>query len=333
MHNKKAVILMAVCNGARFIEDQVKSLLNQTYRDWVLIVSDDASDDETVQILMRYKQIDNRIKKVIVQRTRQGAYKNYFSLMYYVKKNYKDSFDYYFYCDQDDIWLPEKMEKEIMVLDKAIGKPVLCYTDVEFIDENGIDTNIHASDIRKMEVGNQYDFLFEFRYLLGTCMAHNRELWNIVSIPHKHFCSDLRHDQFVRKYAALCGQLVYIPQALVKYRRHDSNVSSELVDYDFFSAIKKFCMKLPSIISHTAMHFCNTEIFLNLLDKDDSCAVKDFKNAVLYNGAPAVHFIKKYEIEISDNIYERIMYEILFITGLYKFTHRYRVYKRMNKFI
>lgn len=326
----KAIIMMATYNGAMYLEKQLDSILSQTYQDWVLVVSDDHSDDTTRQILNRYKESDERMAEILIHRKTGGAYNNFFSLMYYVKKKYGDSFDYYFYCDQDDIWRPDKMETEIRILNENKGKAVLCFSDVEFIDGNGDKTGICASSVRKMEVGNQYDYLFEFRYLLGTSMAHDKELWKRIIVPPKSLCAELRHDQYIRKYAALFGRIIYIPDKLVLYRRHDRNVSGKLIDYDLISAIKKAVFKLPDILDHTASHLFAAEVFLSTIE-DEKAIVSDYREAVKKNGIDAYRFLKKYNIEISDNRYEKMMYELLFVTGGYKLTRQYRKLKQTGK--
>jgi hypothetical protein len=168
-----------------------------------------------------------------------------------------------------------------------------------------------------MEVNNQLDYLFEFKYLLGTSMAHDKKLWNMIQIPNDNMGFEVRHDQYIRKYAAVFGQIIYIPCVLVKYRRHESNVSAMLKNYNLLEAISKLVNSFPQILHNTALHFACAGVFLENVD-DVNSIVADYRKAVKRNGIEAVRFLKKYNIRISENIYERIMYEGLFFTGVYK---------------
>ena len=101
---EKIDVLLATYNGEKYLKEQIDSILNQTYQNIHLIISDDCSKDETQKILKEYKEKDDRIT-VYIQEQNLGYIKNFEFLLEKVES------DYYMLSDQDDVWLPEKIEK------------------------------------------------------------------------------------------------------------------------------------------------------------------------------------------------------------------------------
>ena len=106
---EKVDVLLATYNGEKYLKEQIDSILNQTYQNINLIISDDNSNDSTRKILEEYKKIDNRIK-IYLQDKNLGYIKNFEFLLTKVESNY------YMLSDQDDVWLPEKIEKSMKTL-------------------------------------------------------------------------------------------------------------------------------------------------------------------------------------------------------------------------
>jgi glycosyltransferase involved in cell wall biosynthesis len=100
------VILMCTYNGARFLAEQLDSLEAQTYQNWEVIASDDGSTDQTLEILQQYQAKWPSGKLTIRSGPQKGFSQNFLSLACdpEIKANY------YAFCDQDDVWLPEKLE-------------------------------------------------------------------------------------------------------------------------------------------------------------------------------------------------------------------------------
>jgi glycosyltransferase involved in cell wall biosynthesis len=114
-HNfPKVTILMCTFNGEDYIKDQLDSFQCQTYKNWSLIVSDDGSRDKTLRILNQYKKKWGAKKIKIVKGPQQGFSVNFMSLL----QNKKYRGDYFFVSDQDDIWMPKKIEDYLTIFDK-----------------------------------------------------------------------------------------------------------------------------------------------------------------------------------------------------------------------
>lgn len=110
----KVTILMCTFNGEKYIEDQLDSFQCQTYQNWRLIVSDDGSTDRTLQILNRYKKKWSARKIQIVKGPQQGFSANFMSLL----QNKKYRGDYFFLSDQDDVWMPKKIEDYLIIFNQ-----------------------------------------------------------------------------------------------------------------------------------------------------------------------------------------------------------------------
>ena len=123
---EKIDILMATYNGEKYLKEQIESILNQTYKNIRLIISDDASKDSTPQILEEYRKKDSRIE-IYLNKENRGVVKNIEFLLEKVED------EFYMLADQDDVWLPLKVEKSIETLKKQNAD--LVFGDLEVVDE------------------------------------------------------------------------------------------------------------------------------------------------------------------------------------------------------
>lgn len=126
-------VLMATYNGSQYIEQQLDSILNQTYPNIRLIVSDDTSMDNTFEILEKYSKKYSNIT-LLRNKIRLGFVKNFELLI-----NAVDG-DYYALSDQDDIWKHDKIAlsiEKIMIKEKTFpNKAIMLHSDLEIIDSN-----------------------------------------------------------------------------------------------------------------------------------------------------------------------------------------------------
>ena len=119
-------ILLATYNGEKYIKEQIDSILNQTYKNIKLIISDDFSKDRTPEILREYAEKDKRII-LYIQEKNLGVVKNIEFLLKKVES------PYYMLADQDDYWMPEKVEKTLEKLQEENSD--LAFGDLEVVDE------------------------------------------------------------------------------------------------------------------------------------------------------------------------------------------------------
>ena len=212
----KVNIVLSTYNGARFLAEQLESIQKQTFTDWQLLIRDDGSTDITPQIIAEFVKADPRIH-FINEHDRQnfGVIKNFFTLVKYEKA------DYYFFSDQDDVWLPDKMATmldEVIHHDKS--QPLMIYMDLSVVDQ---DLNVtHPSMIRSQSHHANTTLLAE--------LTENTVTGGVAMINHalaeKWEDTDdvIMHDWYLALLATATGKLVYIDKPGELYRQHDNNV-------------------------------------------------------------------------------------------------------------
>lgn len=213
-------ILLATYNSAHFIREQLDSLLSQIYQDWNLVVRDDCSSDNTVNILREYIEkypgkmtiLDNEGKSL-------RAYRNFYELLSKVESGY------YMYCDHDDVWLPNKIEismarmKEI----EAEDTPVIVHTDMKVVDQNlnTISESFWAYS-RLLPERTGFEELVLCNSVNGCTMLFNRKARDFA-LPHVEHAT--MHDMLVTQTVAANGGIIspiFTPTVL--YRQHVDNV-------------------------------------------------------------------------------------------------------------
>lgn len=216
-------ILLATYNGEKYLEDLINSLLNQTYKNISILAHDDGSEDGTLDILRRYR--DMYPDKIVILedgiRT-GGAVWNFEHLLS------NSTSDYIMFADQDDVWLPEKVEitlNEMLSLEEKFGfsTPILVYTDVIVVDENL--NKLSDSLWKYIKVDGSIISLgraLETSLGLGLTMMINKSLKEI-SLPFPS--NTLIHDMWLSMVAVCFGRVKYIDRPTALYRQHSSNVA------------------------------------------------------------------------------------------------------------
>jgi len=214
-------ILMAAYNSEHFIGEQIESILNQTYKDWILIIRDDGSSDSTWEIAQKYAlQYPNRIKLIKGENSGSAA-NNFFMLL-----NQANS-DYVMFCDNDDVWLPDKIRKtmdKMCEMERRLGKdkPILVHTDLSIVDAH---LNVIADSFfsyQKLNPScNELNHLLVQNIVTGCTMMVNRSLVK-KALPQPKY--SVMHDWWLALVAAAFGEIGYVNEATILYRQHNSNV-------------------------------------------------------------------------------------------------------------
>lgn len=223
MNDVKIEILLASFQGARFIREQIDSILHQQDTRWHLTVSDDGSTDGTTDILDAYVQkYPDKISRVRSGQRFGHARDHFFWLIRQCSASYMMT------CDQDDVWHPDKVGKTLDALQKAEERHGEHTPILVFSDQTPTDEQLKPLAPSLVRYQNQYVESFDYRSLLiqnvvtGCAMGFNRALVELASR-----CADsqqvIMHDWWMAVVAARFGQVVYIDQPLSDYRQHGSN--------------------------------------------------------------------------------------------------------------
>ena len=225
--NERSVdVLMATYNGDKYLSEQIDSIFSQTYGDWTLYIQDDGSNDKTLDIIRKYAD-GNKVILVDKGLTRQGACMNFMSLLNMVESRY------YMFCDQDDVWLPQKIElsmnrmKEMERLHPDV--PILVHTDKKRVDAD-LNVILESELNRKNEPAEKLEKLMTERnsleqlrlgtFIAGCVMCFNH-LVKEISFP---FNNSRMQDSVIAMRVAECGGIIStIIEPTMLYRTHGNN--------------------------------------------------------------------------------------------------------------
>ncbi|MFN7821446.1 MAG: glycosyltransferase [Bacteroidota bacterium] len=213
-------VVMATCNGAAFLEAQLNSLQQQSLQPDLIIICDDASDDHTPQLLEKYTPSS----KLIIKRNPQrlGVNENFRQAVALVPDGF-----YIAFCDQDDIWLPEKLERSLqclLSLEAGSNVPALVYSDLILIDNND---QILSDSVHRQRGQHRYQHIWD-TFLYGNMVSGCTILMNTAM---KQVMADLpKTDQYIYDaWLAMAafgfGRIACMPQPLIHYRQHPSNLT------------------------------------------------------------------------------------------------------------
>lgn len=204
------LISIALCtyNGAKFLEQQLDSVLNQTYKNWEIVAIDDRSGDSTLQILENYAARDSRFR--VFQNERNLGYN-----MNFEKALGLCGGEYIVISDQDDIWHAEKLKSQL----DAINQNLLVYHDSEFIKESGASLDTKISDKLNFYRGDRPEVFLYFNCVSGHSIFMKRSLLSLA-LP---FPTDFHYDQWLAYIATSNGSIDFVDKCLVRYRQHSKN--------------------------------------------------------------------------------------------------------------
>lgn len=231
----KISVCIAAYNGERYIREQVDSILCQLQSTDEIIISDDGSTDSTMSILHSYN--DSRIKIIHHSPPKHSFWSNRKHFVY-ASANFQNALenatgDIIFLADQDDIWLPDKVErckKELQEFDYVRHNS-------RFIDCNGKEIHHHRPNFNGRISLIRAILKLPFK---GCCCAFTRKVL-LAATPFPKEC--LQHDSWI---GLLCYfsklKSSFINDDLILYRIHQSNVSVNTKNTLFFKVLYRFIL-------------------------------------------------------------------------------------------
>ncbi len=218
-------VLLCTYNGEKYVREQIQSILDQDYKDFNILVSDDGSTDSTVNIVRELMERNSNKIKLIEQSPATGSAQRHF-LKLLSETAYGDS-DYIMLSDQDDVWNKDKMLKSIREM-KAVetiygtGMPVLVHCDSEVVDQElNVISESYVSYQKMTPERKHLNQLLVQNNVVGGALMMNRALAQLIKEVPEH-C--VMHDQWIALVASAFGEIRFIPESLYKYRQHGANV-------------------------------------------------------------------------------------------------------------
>ena len=222
----KTSVIIATYNGARFIEEQLNSIFHQTVLPSEIVISDDGSTDSTIELVQSvFRQHQNLpiSMKLLHNFGSHGVLGNFQNAAMNANG------DYIFFCDQDDIWLPNKIERLVDILDSCDEQVVIHNAQViqettdgsfQLIDRYLMGSHPFDSDgLFKIDGQSEVWFAFYCCAIQGMCMCVKRD-YLLSLLP---FSKGINHDNWILFCAAADNSLLAVSDILAHYRVHDNN--------------------------------------------------------------------------------------------------------------
>ena len=240
-------ILLATYNSSTFLDEQLESLFLQTDRNWNLIIRDDGSSDNTLDIIEKFKSKYPNISLLEDNKKGLGAMKSFLELLKQTES------PYYFFCDHDDIWLPNKIEntrkkmKELELYNNNL--PLIIHTDLKVVDEklNFIHQSFWSLSGIKPDILEQKNYIQVFNCVTGCTMMFNH-LVKKLAFPFPD--NTPMHDWWLSIKTVEGGGIIkHLEDQTILYRQHSSNVvGARKIDFLYF--IKKLYSLKETFAGH-----------------------------------------------------------------------------------
>ncbi len=208
MEQQKVQILMSTYNGKKYLREQIESLLSQTYSNIEILIRDDGSKDGTISILEEYSQNYPSIK--VFKEENIGVVNSFFNLLK------KSEADYIAFCDQDDIWLENKVEKAIEKLQHVTEPALYCSNKILIDADNHVIAENHGKYLSPSFENAVVECI-----CTGCTTVLNQKLAQIIrqNIP-KHA---MMHDWWCYLVATYHGKVIFDENSYIWYRQHGNN--------------------------------------------------------------------------------------------------------------
>lgn len=215
MSDKRILVLMSSCNGEKYIESQIRSIMAQSISSQIhLRIRDDGSQDNTCKVIKHLtKEFPGKIE--LLYGRNQGCNSSFFELL-----NSAAGYDYYALSDQDDIWLPSKLETALKALETEDDTIPLLYASTSYLA--GDDLIPYGQTRRKQRPFSIYNTAIQ-----NICPGHtqvlNHALLTIVQDEHLDTDRIYVYDSWIAGHAALYGKILFNNSSFAYYRQHGEN--------------------------------------------------------------------------------------------------------------
>ncbi len=218
----RVAVLLPTYNGDRYVSEQIQSILEQSWPHWRLVTRDDGSLDDSASIILDFaRRHPGRIHVVDAGGPRLGVDASFSRLL-----ELTDS-KYYMFCDQDDVWLPDKMEKTLDCMrsvetEVGDGTPVLIHTDASVVDSSlrRLDASAWHYGYNDPAFSTSFNRLLVQNMVFGcTVMINSALKKRATPIPG----NVVQYDWWLALVSVCFGRTAYVSEPTVLYRQHEAN--------------------------------------------------------------------------------------------------------------
>lgn len=300
---KKVAVIMCTYNGEAYIDEQIQSILKQTYSNITLYIQDDQSTDSTPRILEKYR---NNNKVVIFHSEHNLGYPFAF---YDLLSKVTDS-DYYSFSDQDDVWNSDKIERAVKLLNKANpSKPAISFANYDVCDEN-------LNHIRTSSGPNRHpDFLYSLYACLGlgfTCVI-NKTAKDLIL--NNRSVKNITKDVWMGMCCTAFGDAYFDSKPCAKHRRNPGAFSSQ--DRTFIQIQKD---RFNKFFKNNGLKniYSVMEEFYEIFNEELPDTIRKQLQFFLNKSINPIHRLKKvfYPKRLRYDIKDEFMLRIIFLFGL-----------------
>ena len=295
---KTVLVMLASFNGASFISEQILSILNQKNVLVDVLVSDDSSVDGTIEQILLLN--DKRIK--IVSGKFGTPNNNFYNLI----NISPDTYDYYAFSDQDDVWDDDKLDSAIQLMDNGLNVRKMTYGITRICDSDlkykGKNTKVHSTTTFSQSIISSR--------VQGSTIVMNREL--LVFLKGKTSKTEMMYDAWIHKTCLATGGLVFFDSTpRSNYRIHSSNAFTKNNNKRFKLLRRIFSKKYAGLRSSVAAEW--KILFKDYLTDDANHFIELVSNQKSFKNRFAILFTKKYT---SPYLLEKMNFNYLCLRGL-----------------
>lgn len=214
-------IIMCIKNGEKYIIEQIESIINQDFQNWQLIIIDDCSIDNSLEIAQRYVKLDKRIF-LRKNKNNLGVKTNFLKNSFFLKG------EWIVFCDQDDIWNLNKLSCLNFYIEANFGFNLFLHNGTYLASDKNKKSRgafgelVHNNQKVYKSIPNlKFLNLLTRNKVIGCFVCVEKEfLQKFVTLIPK---VDIYHDHWIAIIASIYSKIFFIKQDLIIYRRHDKN--------------------------------------------------------------------------------------------------------------
>ena len=285
-------ILMTTYNGLPYLREQLDSLLTQTWAAWHLTISDDQSSDGTVALLRAYAAKWPEKIELLQHDCRFGNARDHF---YFLMRNC--TAQYIMFCDQDDVWHNDKIEKTMKEMLAAEAKEGRDMPILIFSDQTPTDAQLKPLADSLMAMQCQNTDVIDYRRILiqnivtGCTAGVNRALID-KALACKSMAETIMHDWWIAAVAARFGRLIYIDESTMSYRQHANNSIGAKKVMSIQHIIGKLCT-LPQVRQSIFLKKQQAKVFRDTYWKELNQADHDFLSGYVKKKSGLLFYIRQ----------------------------------------